>query len=148
MFDAIDAMREESPSLEKVTRRNQKGIFFGNPKQKKKRGKFSKQNKGYIKKISAKTGSKEGKNIKVGSADEIHELKDNSSIMPIRQALSTQDEPIFRDNHRGFTDGGYLDTAQSKTGHKGELHHPASDIVAYTGQQAETGKMKSHGKKT
>ena len=48
MFQAIDAMREESRTLEKVTRRNIKGIYFGNPKQKKKKGKFSKQNKGSI----------------------------------------------------------------------------------------------------
>ena len=36
MFQAMDAMREESPSLEKVTRRNIKGIYFGNPKKPKK----------------------------------------------------------------------------------------------------------------
>ena len=32
MLDVINAMREESPTLEKVTRKNVKGIFFGNPK--------------------------------------------------------------------------------------------------------------------
>lgn len=110
MFDAINAMREESPALEKVTRKNIKGIYFGNPKQRKKRGKFSFQNKGSIRKISAKTGAKEGKNIKIGAADEVHELRDNSSIMPIRQALSTQDEPLFFEiTTEGFTDNGYLD---------------------------------------
>lgn len=124
MFDAINAMREESPALEKVTRKNQKGIFFGNKKQKKKRGKFSQQNKGWIKKISAKTGAKEGKNIKVGSVDEVHELEDNSSVMPIRQALSTQDEPIFGElTTEGFTDGGYLDERlkEARQVLKGEL---------------------------
>jgi len=109
MFQAIDAMREESRTLERVTRRNIKGIYFGNPKQKKKTGKFSKQNKGSIRKISARAGSKEGRNIKVGSVDEVHELKDNTSIMPIRQALSTQDEPIFGEiTTEGFEQDGYL----------------------------------------
>ena len=86
MFQAIDSMREESASLAKVTRKNIKGIYFGNPKRPKKNGKFSYKNKGQIKKISAKTGAKEGKNIKVGAVDEAHELKDNTSVMPIRQA--------------------------------------------------------------
>jgi len=135
MFQAIDAMREESPSLEKVTRRNQKGIFFGNPKQKRKKGKFSRQNKGNIRKISAKTGSKEGKNIKVGSVDETHELRDNSSIMPIRQALSTQDEPIFSEiTTEGFTDDGYLDgrLKEARQVLKGELHRPRWLIWLHT----------------
>ena len=110
MFQAIDAMREESKSLEKVTRRNQKGIFFGNPKQRKKTGKFSKQNKGSIRKLSAKAGAKEGRNIGVGAVDEVFEMKDNSLVMPIRQALSTQDEPLYFElTTEGFTDGGYLD---------------------------------------
>lgn len=110
MFQAINAMREESTTLEKVTRKNIKGIFFGNPRKPKRKGKFSYQNKGNIRKISAKTGAKEGKNIKVGSVDEAHELKDDSSIMPIRQALSTQDEPIYGEiTTEGFTEAGYLD---------------------------------------
>jgi phage terminase large subunit-like protein len=135
MFDAIDAMREESPALERVTRKNVKGIFFGNPKQKKKRGKFSAQNKGSIRKISAKTGAKEGKNIKVGSVDEIHELKDNSSIMPIRQALSTQDEPIFGElTTEGFEDGGYLDARlkDARAVLRGELFRPRWLIWLHT----------------
>ena len=110
MFQAIDAMREESKTLAKVTRRNQKGIFFGNPKQRKKTGKFSAQNKGSIRKISAKTGAKEGRNIGVGAVDEVFEMKDDSLVMPIRQALSTQDEPLYFElTTEGFTDDGYLD---------------------------------------
>lgn len=135
MLDAINAMREESPTLEKVTRKNVKGIFFGNPKKPKKRGKFSYQNKGNIKKISAKTGAKEGKNIKVGASDEIHEMKDNSSIMPIRQALSTQDEPLyFEITTEGFTDSGYLDDRlkDARQVLKGELNRPRWLIFLYT----------------
>ena len=91
MYQAIDAMREESPSLERVTRRNQKGIFFGNQKQKRKQGKYTKQNKGSIRKLSAKAGAKEGRNIGVGAVDEVFEMEDDSLVMPIRQELSTQD---------------------------------------------------------
>lgn len=140
MFDAINAMREESPAIERVTRKNIKGIYFGNPKQKKKRGKFSKQNKGNIRKISAKTGAKEGKNIKVGSVDEGHELKDNSSIMPIRQALSTQDEPIFSEiTTEGFTEGGYLDGRRKEARQvlKGELDRPRWLIWMHTQDSEE-----------
>lgn len=110
MFQAINAMREESNSLEKVTRKNLKGIFFGNPKQKRKKGKFSYQNKGNIKKLSAKTGAKEGRNIGIGAVDEVFEMEDDSTVMPIRQALSTQDEPLYFElTTEGFTNDGYLD---------------------------------------
>lgn len=110
MFDSINAMREESPTLAKVTRKNIKGMYFGNPKRKKKKGKFSYQNKGNIKKLSARTGAKEGKNIKIGAVDEVFEMKDDSLVMPIRQALSTQDEPLYFElTTEGFTTDGYLD---------------------------------------
>jgi phage terminase large subunit-like protein len=39
-FQAINAMREQSPSLEKLTRKNIKGIHFGNPKKPIKHGKL------------------------------------------------------------------------------------------------------------
>ena len=135
LTNAINAMREESPSLSRVTRKTINAIYFGNPKQKKKRGKFTIQNKGWIKRISAKTGAKEGKNIKVGSVDEVHELKDNSSIMPIRQALSTQDEPIYGElTTEGFTDGGYLDERlkDARSVLHGELHRPRWLIWLHT----------------
>ncbi len=140
MFQAIDAMREESPKLERVTRRNIKGIYFGNRKQKKKRGKFSSQNKGNIRKISARTGSKEGRNIKVGSVDEIHELKDNTSIMPIRQALSTQDEPIYGElTTEGFERDGYLDKRliEARKVLKGEISRPRWLIWLHTQDSEE-----------
>ena len=110
MFSAINSMREESPSLEKVTRHNLKGIFFGNPKQKTKKGKFSYQNKGSIKKLSKRQKNKEGRNIGIGAVDEVFEMEDDSLTMPIRQALSTQDEPLYFElTTEGFTNDGYLD---------------------------------------
>lgn len=135
MFQAINAMREESPSLEKVTRKNQKGIFFGNPRKKNKKGKFSYKNKGNIRKISARTGAKEGRNIAVGAVDEIHEMKDNTLIMPIRQALSTQDEPLYFElTTEGVVNDGYLDERlkEARKVLDGDLERPRWLIWLYT----------------
>jgi len=135
MFQAINSMREESRTLEKVTRNNIKGIFFGNPKKIKKRGKFSYENKGHIKKISAKTGAKEGKNIRVGAIDEVHELKDNTSVMPIRQAVSTQDDPLYIElTTEGIINDGYLDERlrEARKVLNGELERPRWLIWMYT----------------
>lgn len=135
MFQAINSMREESKSLLNVTRSNIKGIFFGNPKKPKKAGKFSYKNKGQIKKISAKTGAKEGKNIKVGAVDEVHELKDNTSTMPIRQALSTQDEPLYFElTTEGVVNDGYLDERliEARQVLADELERPRWLIWLYT----------------
>lgn len=135
MFQAMNNMREDSPSLEKLTRKNNKGIFFGNLKTKKKKGKFSYQNKGSIKKISAKTGAKEGRNIAVGAVDEVHELKDNSSIMPIRQALSTQEEPLYFElTTEGVVNDGYLDgrLKEARKVLNGELDRPRWLVWLYT----------------
>jgi phage terminase large subunit-like protein len=135
MFDAINSMREESKSLGNVTRSNIKGIFFGNPKKPKHTGKFSYENKGTIKKISAKTGAKEGKNIKVGAVDEVHELKDNTSTMPIRQAVSTQDEPLYIElTTEGVINDGYLDERlrEARQALNGELERKRWLIWLYT----------------
>ena len=70
IFDCINNFREESRAMCKVTRKNVKGIFFGNPRQRKKTGKFSAQNKGAIKKMSAKSGAKEGRNLKIVRSEE------------------------------------------------------------------------------
>lgn len=135
MFQAINSMREESKSLEKVTRKNIKGIFFGNPKQKNKKGKFSYQNKGSIRKLSAKSGAKEGRNIGIGAVDEVFEMQDNKLIMPIRQALSTQDEPLYFElTTEGFTQDGYLDSRliDARKVLKGEIERPRWLVWLYT----------------
>ena len=135
MFQAINSMREESKTLEKVTRKNLKGIFFGNPKQKKKKGKFSQQNKGNIRKLSAKTGAKEGRNIGIGAVDEVFEMEDDSTVMPIRQALSTQDEPLYFElTTEGFTNDGYLDKRirNARKVLKGEMQNERWLIWMYT----------------
>lgn len=110
IFDCINSFREESRTVAKVTRKNVKGIFFGNPKQRKKTGKFSAQNKGAIKKMSAKSGAKEGRNLKIVIVDEVHEMKDSSTVLPLQTSVSTQDEPLyFEITTEGIVRDGYLD---------------------------------------
>lgn len=140
VFDEINNMREESPKLVKVSRKNIKGIFMGNPKQKKKKGKFSRQNKAKIKKLSAKTGAKEGKNVDVAFVDEVHEMKDDSLVRPIKQSMSTKDEPLYWEiTTEGFTEDGYLDKrlVEARRVLKGELYRPRWLIWLYT-QDNET----------
>ncbi len=140
VFDEINNMREESPKLVKVSRKNIKGIFMGNPKQKKKKGKYSRQNKAKIKKLSAKTGAKEGKNVDFAVVDEVHEMEDDSLVRPIKQSMSTKDEPLyFEITTEGFTQDGYLDKrlTDARRVLKGELHRPRWLIWLYT-QDSET----------
>lgn len=140
VFDEINNMRQESPKLSKVSRGNIKGIFMGNPKQKNKRGKFSYQNKAKIRKLSARSGAKEGRNVDFAAIDEVHEMKDNSLIAPIIQSTSTKDEPlIFEITTEGFTEDGYLDKrlVDARKVLKGELYRPRWLIWLYT-QDSET----------
>ena len=140
VFDEINNMREESIKLERVSRKNIKGIFMGNPKQKRKKGKFSYQNKAKIKKLSAKTGAKEGKNVDFAIVDEVHEMKDDSLVRPIKQSMSTKDEPLYIEiTTEGFTEDGYLDKrlADARRVLKGELYRPRWLIWLYT-QDSET----------
>lgn len=139
-FTAINSMREESPSLERVTRKNMKGIYFGNPCRPKRKGKFSYQNKGEIRKISAKTNAREGRNIRVGVFDEVHELRDDIPIAPIRQGLSTQLSPLyFEITTEGFTDKGYLDTRlkEARQVLNDELYRPRWLVWLFTQDSQE-----------
>ena len=115
IFDCINAFRDESRAVSKVTHKNIKGIFFGNPKQRKKTGKFSAQNKCAINKMSAKSGAKEGRNLKLVIVDEVHEMKDSSTVLPLQTSVSTQDEPLyFEITTEGIVRDGYLDDRLSK----------------------------------
>ena len=140
MFDGIAAMREESPKLDRTSRKNIKGIFMGNPKHKNARGKFSYQNKGSIKTMSSRGGAKEGRNLKVVAADEVHEMQDNTLIEPLRQAISTQDEPIYIEiTTEGFIIDGYLDgrLAMARTILSGEAENDRWLIWLYTQDSEE-----------
>lgn len=139
MFDGVNAMREESPRLARTSRKNVKGIFMGNPKQKNARGKFSYQNKGTIRKMSSKGGAKEGRNLKVVVADEVHEMQDNRLIEPLKQAISTQDEPLFIEiTTEGFIQG-YLDERLelARKTLRGEVDNDRWLILLYTQDSEE-----------
>lgn len=140
LFDEIANMREESPKLEKVSRKNIKGIFMGNPKQKNKKGKFSYQNKAKIRKLSARTGGKEGRNLDAAIIDECHEMKDNSLVMPIKQSMSTKDEyTLIEITTEGFTEDGYLDKEliEARKVLKGEKENRRKLIWLYTQDSEE-----------
>lgn len=110
LFDEVNNMREESTSLSRVSRKNLTGIFMGNPKQKRHKGKFTKQNKAKIKKLSVKTGGKEGRNLDMGVLDETHEMKDETLVMAVKQSTSTKDECLILEiSTEGFTQDGHLD---------------------------------------
>lgn len=135
LFDAINNMREESRVLERKTRKNLTGIYFGNPRKPIRKGKFSYQNKGSIRKLTARTGSKEGRNLFMGLVDEVHEMKDNGLVLPIEQALSTQYEPFYIElTTEGFTNDGYLDKRMKEAREvlSGELERPRWLIWMYT----------------
>lgn len=135
IFDCIENFREESRAMLKVTRKNIKGIYFGNPRQRKTTGKFSAQNKGSIKKLSAKGGAKEGRNLKIVIVDEVHEMKDASTVLPLKTSVSTQDEPLyFEITTEGVVRDGYLDERleTAKKVLKGEIEKPRWLIWLYT----------------
>lgn len=140
IFQEINNMREESRSLERVSRKNIKGIFMGNPSQKKKKGKFSYQNKAKIKKLSKKTGAKEGKNIDLALIDEIHEMVDDRLTMPIKQSMSTKLEPLMIEiTTEGFTEDGYLDERllYARKVLKGEIENNRFLVWLYTQDSEE-----------
>lgn len=135
VFDCIDNFRDQSSALDRVTRRNNFGIYFGNRKQRRTRGKFSRQNKGTIKKMSAKAGAKEGRNLKIVIVDEIHEMQDRLTVMPLRSSLTTQKEPLFFEiTTEGIVNDGYLDERlrDARKVLRGELDRPRWLIWLYT----------------
>lgn len=135
IYDTIEYFREESTTISKVTRKNQTGIYFGNKKQTKQTGKFSKQNKGSIKKFSAKSSTKEGRNLKVITVDEEHEMVDATAILPLKTSLSTQEEPLFLEiSSNGTVYDGYLDERidLARKTLKGEAQNDRWLILLYT----------------
>jgi phage terminase large subunit-like protein len=100
LFEEINNMREQSPSLSKDTR-SKKNIFFI----------YSPKTKNKIKKLSAQSRNKDGYNIEVGCIDEVHEMTDSKVYDAIKQSQSTKKEPlIFIITTEGTTVGGFLDS--------------------------------------
>jgi phage terminase large subunit-like protein len=140
VFNEIDDMRDQSVSLEKVTRRNNTGIYFGNRKQKRHHGKFTSQNKAQIKKLSARKKGKEGRNIDLAIVDESHEMEDESMIQPLDQSGSSKDEYLMLEiSSEGKVENGHLDkkVAQGKKTLKGETEDIRSLFFLYTQDSEE-----------
>ena len=99
LFEEINNMREQSPSLSKETR-SKKNIYHI----------YSPKTKNKIKKLSAQSRNKDGYNIEVGCIDEVHEMTDSKVYDAIKQSQSTKKEPlIFIITTEGTTIGGFLD---------------------------------------
>lgn len=97
VYEAIDKMRMLLDPKGIDTHRNRDGIEI-------------KANSNFIRMMSERTKGKEGKNISVAIADEIHEMKDDSLIKPIQQSMGTkQDKKLIKITTEGFVTGGYLD---------------------------------------
>ena len=135
VFNEIDNMRDLSPSLARVTRRNNTGIFFGNRKQHRTVGKFSKQNKAEIRKISARKKGKEGRNIDLAIVDESHEMENEDLIKPLKQSMSTKNNCLMIEiTSEGTVEEGHLDKLLTKAKEtlKGEREDPRSLYLLYT----------------
>lgn len=135
VFNEIDNMRDLSPSLARVTRRNNTGIFFGNRKQHRTVGKISKQNKAEIRKISARKKGKEGRNIDLAIVDESHEMENEDLIKPLKQSMSTKNNCLMIEiTSEGTVEEGHLDKVLTKAKEtvKGEREDPRSLYLLYT----------------
>ena len=80
-------------------------------------------------------GAKEGRNLKTVIVDEVHEMKDRATVMPLRSSLTTQDEPLyFEITTEGIVRDGYLDERlrDARKVLKGETERPRWLIWLYT----------------
>ena len=100
LFEEINNMREQSPTL-RNEKRSKKNIFHI----------YSPKNKNKIRKLSAQSRNKDGYNIEVGCIDEVHEMTDSKVYDAIKQSQSTKKEPlIFIITTEGTTVSGFLDS--------------------------------------
>lgn len=97
LYNACDTMRELIDPGNKDTWRNIKGLkcFYNNNK---------------ITKMSDRTTTKEGRNIDIAVADEVHEMKDNTLIYPLIQSMSVKEnKKLIMITTEGFINNGFLD---------------------------------------
>jgi phage terminase large subunit-like protein len=141
LFNGCNNMREQSPLLEKKSRKNLSSIHMGNPKYKKKKGslRFSNYNKSNIRKLSQKQRSSDGKQLSYAIMDEIHELKTNEMPMSIYQSCSIQKEyTILSITTEGYIDGYLSDQlVLARQVLKGEVERPRWLILLYTQDTTE-----------
>ena len=102
VYDALDTMRTLIDPNDLDTARNQRFIK-------------NKATNTKVFKLSERTRNKEGRNIDMAFLDEIHEMKDNSMGMPIKQSMALKEEPLFvKITTEGFVHDGYLDEELQK----------------------------------
>lgn len=73
--------------------------------------------------------------MKTVIVDEVHEMKDRATVMPLRSSLTTQDEPLyFEITTEGIVRDGYLDERlrDARKVLKGETERPRWLIWLYT----------------
>lgn len=105
VYNNIDQLRKNS-TLRKCTKSLISGIYWTG---KNKIKKFSDANSGTIRKMSANTSYKEGRNLSLVIIDEVFEMKDGQLILPLEQSLSTQENPLMiLITTEGFLVNGYL----------------------------------------
>ena len=105
VYNNIDQLRKNS-TLRKCTKSLISGIYWTG---KNKIKKFSEANSGTIRKMSANTSYKEGRNLSLVIIDEVFEMKDGQLVLPLEQSLSTQENPLMiLITTEGFLVNGYL----------------------------------------
>lgn len=105
VYNNIDQLRKNS-TLRKCTKSLISGIYWTG---KNKVKKFSEANSGTIRKMSANTSYKEGRNLSLVIIDEVFEMKDGQLVLPLEQSLSTQENPLMiLITTEGFLVNGYL----------------------------------------
>ena len=105
VYNNIDQLRKNS-TLRKCTKSLISGIYWTG---KNKIKKFSDANSGTIRKMSANTSYKEGRNLSLVIIDEVFEMKDGQLVLPLEQSLSTQENPLMiLITTEGFLVNGYL----------------------------------------
>jgi phage terminase large subunit-like protein len=111
IWDWIKSMIQLNPFLEGCTHINQMGIFWGGKAKKKVPKKFTKANRGFIKRMSAKgTGGKDARNLAAVVLDEVWAFQDETVPQALRQSLSTNPNALYLEiTTEGQIIDGYLD---------------------------------------
>jgi phage terminase large subunit-like protein len=115
VYDAVDAMRLMIDPASLDTKRNLRGLE-------------NRATGTRVRKLSARTRGKEGRNIGFAVGDEVHEMRDNGIVAPVEQSMSLKPNPkLILITTEGFTNDGFLD---------GELMYARKVIAREAGDEA------------
>ena len=111
LWDWITSMIQLNPFLQGCTHVNQQGLFWGGKGKAKYPAKFTKRNRGFVKKMSAKgTGGKDARNLSAVALDEVWAFVDETVPQALRQSLSTNPDALYIEiTTEGQIVDGYLD---------------------------------------